>query len=180
MTWTPGFFCQYDVSNIEFSGSEGMKVVKSILLASHGSEGALAAEQKALSYCAEGVSLKHLVVVPEFWEGMRGDDWLNNAATRNTFQDYMDSELEKEVRENLLRVQTAVEASGADYDYKVMKGEPDKCLLALVDELDCDQVILGGLRPKGVTGLRSRMLTDKVLRELDVAMEVLPWPMKSA
>jgi hypothetical protein len=47
----------------------------------------------------------------------------------------------------------------------------------LVKEIDCDRVVLGGLRPKGITGLRSRMLTDKVLRELGVALEVLPWPM---
>lgn len=154
--------------------------MKTILLASHGSEGALAAEQKALGYCGEGVSLTHLVVVPEFWEGMTGDDWLNNGGTRNTFCRYVESELENEVRENLQRVQAAVEASGAGYDYKVMQGEPDKCLLALVEELDCERVILGGLRPKGVTGLRSRMLTDKVLRDLDVALEVLPWPLKSA
>ena len=153
-----------------------MQDVKSILLASHGSAGACAAEQRALEYCSVGVKVLHLVVVPEFWEGMTGDDWLNNGAVRNTFRRYVESELEKEVQENLERVKDAVETTGASYQYVLRQGEPDRCLLEVAAETDADRVILGGLRPKKVTGLKSRMLTDKVIRELDVAMEIMPWP----
>lgn len=157
-----------------------MQEVKSILLASHGSDGACAAEQRALEYCSAGVTLLHLVVVPEFWEGMTGDDWLNNGEVRNTFRRYLESELEKEVEENLVRVQEAVEATSAIYQYVLRQGKPDQCLLDVVAEADADRLIMGGLRPKKVTGLKSRMLTDKLLRELDIEMDIIPWPKAQA
>lgn len=55
---------------------------KKILCASHGTEGARAAEDQALGFCHSDVTLHHLIVVPDFWKGMMGDDWLNNAATQ--------------------------------------------------------------------------------------------------
>jgi len=43
---------------------------KRILLASHGTEGARAAEKMAFSLCQKQTALHHLVVVPDFWKGM--------------------------------------------------------------------------------------------------------------
>ncbi len=54
-----------------------MMTTNNILLASHGTEGAIAAEKMALSLCEKGARLHHLLVVPTLWEGMTGDDWLN-------------------------------------------------------------------------------------------------------
>jgi hypothetical protein len=56
-----------------------------ILLASHGTAGARAAEAAALDRCAGGATLHQLVVVPDLWKGMLGDDWLNNAVTQARF-----------------------------------------------------------------------------------------------
>jgi hypothetical protein len=57
-----------------------MKPARAILLASHGTPGARAAEAAAFDLCAQEGRVHHLVVVPDFWKGMLGDDWLNNAA----------------------------------------------------------------------------------------------------
>ena len=59
---------------------------KTLLLAHHGTAGALLAEVLALDIAVPGQTLiVHLLVVPDFWAGMQGGDWLNNASTRDTF-----------------------------------------------------------------------------------------------
>ena len=50
----------------------------------------------------------------------------------------------------------------------------------LIDTLlqhDYDLVITGSRRPKGVAGLRSRMLTDKLIGRLSVPLMIVPYPM---
>jgi hypothetical protein len=42
---------------------------KNILCASHGTDGARAAEAAALELCGTGTALHHLIVVPDFWKG---------------------------------------------------------------------------------------------------------------
>ena len=79
-----------------------MSTEHNVLLASHGTKGAIAAERAALDMCKKGDRLHHLLVVPTLWEGMTGDDWLNNGSTRNRFRRYLESELEKEVIEHIL------------------------------------------------------------------------------
>ena len=70
-----------------------MNSLNNILLASHGTEGAMAAEKMALILCNKGAKLHHLIVVPTLWEGITGDDWLNNGSTRDTFRRYLETEL---------------------------------------------------------------------------------------
>jgi hypothetical protein len=67
-----------------------------VLVASHGTDGARAAETLALASCAPGATLHHLYVVPDLWRGMMGDDWLNNVRTRIRFGDYLEGELASE------------------------------------------------------------------------------------
>ena len=77
-----------------------MRPARAILLASHGTPGARAAERVALDLCAPGGRLHHLVVVPDFWKGMLGDDWLNNAAVHVRFGRYVENQLEREIVEH--------------------------------------------------------------------------------
>ena len=58
---------------------------KNILLASHGTIGAQAAEQAAFNMCRKNTQITHLIVIPKFWKDILGDDWLNNDCTRNKF-----------------------------------------------------------------------------------------------
>ncbi len=150
--------------------------VNSILLASHGSEGALAAEAAALDLCSHGTVLKHLVVVPDLWKGMMGDDWLNNGISRDRFGRYLESELGKEVDENCDRMREKCEARQVHYSSEIVMGKPDKCLVNACNNSKYDLVVMGSPRPKGKSGLRSKMITDIIHKTLSAPLLIIPFP----
>lgn len=147
-----------------------------ILLASHGTEGAIAAENAALSLCKKGATLHHLLVVPTLWEGMTGDDWLNNGSTRNTFRRYLESEIGKEIDEHCARIREEAEAKSVTYNNELVVGEPDEYLLKSCKEHDFDLVVMGSPRPKGKEGLRSRMSVESITRALTIPLLIVPYP----
>jgi nucleotide-binding universal stress UspA family protein len=153
-----------------------MESAKNILLASHGTEGAQAAEQMAIELCKKGGHVHHLIVVPKrLWEGMTGDDWLNNGSTRNTFRRYLEDQLAQEVQEHQERVSNAAKSKNLNYTTEVIVGEPEDCLNNTSQREAFDLVIMGSPRPKGKTGLKSRMLTDST-RTLTVPTYIVPYP----
>lgn len=153
-----------------------MNKLKDVLVASHGTEGARAAERLALSLCPRGCRLHHLVVVPEFWKGMMGDDWLNNVSTRITYGQYIESTLQEEVAREIRRFSREARKRALRYTAEMAFGKPADCLLARLKRAKPDLVIMGALRPRRKTGLRSRMLTDDVLREIKVPLIIAPYP----
>jgi len=153
-----------------------LQQVNTLLLASHGSEGAIAAEQAAFDICSRGTILKHLVVVPELWKGMMGDDWLNNGSTRDQFARYLESELGKEVDENCDRVRVKCEAQQITYSSEIVLGDPEQCLITACNNANYDLAIVGSPRPKGMSGLRSNMISDKLFKRLSAPLLVIPYP----
>ena len=149
---------------------------ESILVASHGTPGARAAERLALGRCRRGTRLLHFFVVPDFWKGMMGDDWLNNASTRDIFARYIETNLENEALSHARRLQREAGRRGIRYEFEITLGKPAECLLKRLRRGGIDLVVLGAPRPKGRTGLRSRMLTDEVLRAVKVPLIVAPHP----
>jgi nucleotide-binding universal stress UspA family protein len=150
---------------------------KPILLASHGTPGARTAEAHAIALCAEsGAALHHLVVVPDFWKGMLGDDWLNNAATQIRFGRYVETQLEREVVADAARLRRAAEARNVAYSGTVMQGRPADCLVEASRAADYRLAVIGAPRPKGAPGLRSRMDLDVVARGLAVPLLIVPFP----
>lgn len=148
-----------------------------ILLASHGTAGARAAEQAALEFCARPrVELFHLTVVPDLWRGMMGDDWLNNAATRDVYCRHIESELGKEIDRHRQELEPQVASRGARYHPRVAMGKPAECLLALAAEIEPDLVVIGSSRPPGTSGLRSRMRVEKLLGKLEAPLLIVPHP----
>lgn len=153
-----------------------MLKTRKILLASHGTDGARAAERMALKLCDSGATLRHLVVVPDFWKGMMGDDWLNNASTQAAFGRYVETRLEDEVRHNLAKVRRQAEKRRIRYLPTVVLGKPSDCLLKEAGRGKVDLVVLGSPRPRGKPGLRSRMLTNELLKRLGTPVLVAPYP----
>lgn len=151
-----------------------MKSLKRILLASHGSPGARAAERAAIALAAPGATLFHLIVVPEFWSGMQGDDWLNNAATRDVYARHIETTLEREVGIELRRVEGAARRCRLKYRSRTIFGKPDECLLDAIRSAKPQMIVAGTLRARGKPGQRSRMLTDDLLRRLTVPLLVVP------
>ena len=152
-----------------------MKTEK-ILLASHGTRGAQAAVQAALALGQSGTELHHLVVVPTLWQGMTGDDWLNNGSTRDRYRRYLESEIGREIDEHANVVQQQAEAAGHRYQMQIVVGEPDECLIEYSKEHACDLIVMGSTRPKSEPGLRSRMHTAALLKNLSTPLLVIPFP----
>jgi nucleotide-binding universal stress UspA family protein len=153
-----------------------MNSVKHVLLASHGTEGAMAAEKMALVLCSKGAKLHHLIVVPTLWHGMTGDDWLNNGSTRDTFRRYLETELGREIDQHCERVNAAADEHGLEYSKTIVLGEPDECLLDAAGSHAYDLVIMGSPRPKGKKGIRSRMSVEPLAKRLPVPLLIVPYP----
>jgi nucleotide-binding universal stress UspA family protein len=146
-----------------------------ILLASHGSPGARAAEELALAVCADGGNIRHLVVVHEaIWKSMDATDWRSGPALRNEFAGYLEDELRREVEAHSEELRRKVEARGLSYRIDAMQGEPDRLLAALAAQIKPDLIVLGAPRPKGQLGLRSRMLNKKLFNTLSAPVLIVP------
>lgn len=149
---------------------------KHILLASHGTEGARSAEKLAYTFCQPNTRLHHLIVVPDLWKGAMGDDWLNNASTRETYGRYVESLLEDEIRIHIKRMLRETQKRKIHYDYEIVQGKPTECLLRRAAKGPVDLIVLGAYRTRGKTGLRSRMLDEKLFRSLKTPLLVAPQP----
>jgi nucleotide-binding universal stress UspA family protein len=73
------------------------------------------------------------------------------------------------------RVSQAAEAHQLRYTSEVIIGEPDECLINTSKKADFDLVIMGSPRPKGKSGLRSRMVT-KATQALPLPVMMVPYP----
>ena len=152
-------------------------VIKRLILASHGTSGARAAEDVALEICAErGASLHHLLVVPDFWKGMMGDDWLNNAATQARFGDFVESQLAREATDEARRLAERAGDAGIPCTGELRLGKPAPCLIAACGRSAYDLAVIGSPRPKGSPGLRSRMDPELLARSLPTRLMTVPHP----
>jgi len=130
----------------------------------------------ALTLAAPGARLSQLVVVPDFWKGMMGDDWLNNATTRDAYGKHVERQLEREIEEEVARVRSEAHERGLRYERRVVLGKPAECLLEAAVMLKPDLVVIGSPRPAGVRGLRSRMQLETLVRALAVPLLIAPRP----
>jgi len=119
--------------------------------------------------------LSQLVVVPDFWKGMMGDDWLNNASTRDAYGRHVEQQLEREIEAEVARVRERAAALGLRYERRVVLGKPAECLLEAA-AIKPDLVVIGSPRPARVRGLRSRMQLETLVRGLAVPLLIVPYP----
>ncbi len=151
--------------------------IKKLILASHGTTGARAAEDVALELCQEnGASLHQLLVVPDFWKGMMGDDWLNNAVTRIRFGDYVENQLAGDAAGEIDRLAKAAESLGISYSHDIQLGKPAECLAEACAAGDFDLAVIGSPRPKGSPGYRSRVTLEALVRSLNARLMIIPHP----
>jgi len=153
-----------------------MRPARAILLASHGTPGARAAERVALALCTPGGQLHHLVVVPDFWKGMLGDDWLNNAAVHVRFGRYVENQLEREILEYAAEVDAQAKQRGFVYSCELRLGRTAECVAAVAAAGEYDLVVAGSPRPKGAPGYRSRLAIEALVKLLKTPLLVVPYP----
>ena len=149
---------------------------KKVLLASHGSIGARAAEQALFDMSLVDLEVVHLYVVPELWKHMLGDDWLNNQITQERFGNYLETELADEAEVTKSRVESTLLKRDAKYKSLFVFGDPKICLLNVCEEYDFDLVITGSPRPNYISGLNSRMLTNSIKKNLHTTLLQIPHP----
>lgn len=123
-----------------------------------------------------GAQLSQLVVVPDFWKGMMGDDWLNNASTRDVYARHVEDQLAREIEDEVARVRAEAAARGLNYRREIVLGRPAQCLIECAARLQPDLVVIGAPRPPRAKGLRSRMDPDTLLRGIAVPLLVIPYP----
>ncbi len=107
---------------------------------------------------------------------MMGDDWLNNASTRDAYGRHVERQLEREIEEEVARVRAQSAQAGLRYERRVVLGKPAECLLEAAAMLKPDLVVIGSPRPAGVRGLRSRMQLETLVRRLAVQLLIVPYP----
>ena len=154
-----------------------MKTPLKLLLCHHGTAGARRAEELAYEVAVPGTTtLVHCLVVPELWAGMQGDDWLNNASTRDAFGDYVENMLENDAKRELAAVASRCQERGLAYESVMRFGNPAETVLAIAGENDVDLVVIGSPRKKGEEGLNSRMELEKLVRGLKCPLLIAPHP----
>ncbi|KAF0167058.1 MAG: hypothetical protein FD157_220 [Rhodocyclaceae bacterium] len=154
-----------------------MKTPLKLLLCHHGTAGARRAEELAHEIAVSGTTtLVHCLVVPEFWAGMQGDDWLNNASTRDAFGDYVENMLENDAKRELAAVASRCHERGLAYESVMRFGNPAETVLAIAGEIGADLVVIGSPRMKGEEGLNSRMELEKLVRGLKCPLLIAPHP----
>jgi nucleotide-binding universal stress UspA family protein len=130
----------------------------------------------ALALAAPGARLSQLVVVPDFWKGMMGDDWLNNSSTRDAYGRHVEQQLEREIEVEVARVRGHAAEIGLRYERRIVLGKPAECLLEAAASIRPDLVVIGSPRPARVRGLRSRMQLETLVRALAVPLLIVPFP----
>lgn len=130
----------------------------------------------ALSICAKGGRIFHLIIVPTLWQGMTGDDWLNNGHTRDQFSRYLETQLGKEINSHCERIAQQARQHELSYTKKMVLGKLDQSLISYSKTRPFDLVIIGSPRPKGIPGLRSRMLTKNLPCALNIPLLIAPYP----
>ena len=154
-----------------------MKAPRKLLLGHHGTSGARAAEKLAHEFAVPGITtIVHCLVVPEFWAGMQGDDWLNNASTRDTFGRYLEGMLEGDAKRELASVALRCKEHGFGYESVMRFGNPAETMLAVAGETGAEFVVIGSPRHKGEEGLRSRMELEKLVNGLACPLLIAPHP----
>lgn len=149
---------------------------KTLLLGHHGTAGAALAEQLAFDIAAPGARLVHLLVVPDFWAGMQGDDWLNNASTRDDFAHYVENMLERDAAEQVRALGARCAERGFIYASLVRFGDPAECLIQAARETAADMAVIGPRREKGKPGFNSRMDLEKLTTGLGIPFLVAARP----
>ena len=146
---------------------------KTLLLAHHGTAGALLAESLAFDIAIpEQTLVVHLLVVPDLWAGMQGDDWLLSASTRDDFGRYVEGILEANMTEQLRALEARCAERHINYKSVARYGDPAECLLETAEQEQATLVVIGPPRPKGVTGLRSRLDLERLVRKLAIPLMI--------
>lgn len=146
-----------------------------VLVASHGTPGAQAAEELALKIAIRFESGLNLVtVINENWKHMTGDDWLNTSACRNQFRRHVESEVNSEADEVIARMGSRASESGIEFRHFKTVGTPIVEILNFADTISADLIVVGARQVKQGLGFKSRMPWEKFIETCRIPVIIAP------
>ncbi len=143
----------------------------SILLCTHGTEGARQAEHLVfhdLCNRSPDVRVTVLTVIDEDWRSMTGDDWLNSSKTHTAFLNHVEQQLGEEIEEEWQRMRDQYPAAACAAFTKVV-GQLEESIAQEAARVHCDLIVIGPHRKskrllnlKMEKGLRARLKNSKL------------------
>ncbi|HDS08186.1 MAG TPA: universal stress protein [Bacteroides sp.] len=155
----------------------------SILLCTHGTEGARQAEHLVfheLCHRSPGVDVTLLTIIDEDWRSMTGDDWLNSSKTHTAFLDHVEEQLGEEIAEEWQRIKKKYPAA-ADATFIKVVGQLEESIAKEAIQRQCDLIVIGPHRKtkrlfnlKMEKGLRARLKNSKLHSLLPCPLLIAP------
>jgi len=121
-----------------------------LLLCTHGSDGARRAEKfvfEQLMAADKAPNLTVLTIIDKDWAIMSSDDWLNTSKTRNTFRDYAQEQMGREIDEDWQRIQATYPDATSVRFMKVVGGI-EETMAEVAENVGSDLIVIGPCRIK--------------------------------
>ncbi len=146
-----------------------------ILVATHGTSGAQAAEDLAAELASTfSASMCCLHVIHENWQWMTGDDWLNTSASRNQFARHVESELAREAATIMERVSEKASIKSIPVMTIKRVGNPATVIPIVAKEMGADLVVVGSRQNRPDIGFKARIAWTDFLANCGVPVLVAP------
>jgi len=140
-------------------------MIGKILVATHGSKGAVEAEQHALDLATTlGAELHALYVIHKGWGSLVGIEWLHSSETRMDFFRYAEAELYRMADEALGKFAQRAAACGVTATTSVRVGEPGEVLVNEARERGFDLIVLGDVCKGRSEEYKAKINVRKLLR----------------
>ena len=148
------------------SSTSRMIMFRSLLLCTHGTDGAKQAERLVFADLFPKnpeISVTVLTIIDQDWQEMTGDDWLNSSHTHTTFLDHVQQQMQEENEEDWQRIKEQYPLAGkASFIGAV--GPIEETIVTRARQKKCDLIVIGPHRESKrlfnlqmEKGLRSRI-----------------------
>jgi len=140
-------------------------MIRKILVATHGSKGAVEAEQYALDLARTlGAELHALYVIHKGWGSLVGIEWLHSSEKRMEFYRYAEAELYRMADEALGKFAQRAAACGVSVTTSVRVGDPGEAIGDDARERGSDLIVLGDVCKGRSEEYKARINVGKLLR----------------
>lgn len=140
-------------------------MIKKILVATHGSKGAVEAERHALDLARTlGAELHALYVIHKGWGSLVGIEWLHSSEKRMEFYRYAETELYRMADEALGRFAERAAGCGVHVTTSVLVGDPGEVIVKDALERGSDLIVFGEACKGRSEEYKARINVGKLLR----------------
>lgn len=140
-------------------------MIRTILVATHGSKGAVEAERCALDLArTHDAELHALYVIHKGWGSLVGIEWLHSSEKRMEFYRYAEAELYRMADAALSGFVSRATARGLNVTTSVRVGDPGEVIVSESRERGSDLIVLGDACKGRSEEYKARINVGKLLR----------------